>query len=193
MNEVLHTKWGKAKLYTENGNDGYYIIISKKEGYGGKPLHRLIYENVYGPIPKGQVIHHKNGNKTDNCILNLEAMDAETHSSLHHKGSNNHWYGVTGENNINYDRKHSSKSKLKTSRTMSKTGIYRVYKSKTTNVKQGFVYNYSYYDENKHRRTLSSVNLLKLKEKVVEKGLPWIIIDKEKAKNIIEAIHGSKN
>ena len=89
MKEVLHTQWGKAKIYTENGNDGYYVIISKKEGYGGKMLHRLIYENVYGEIPDGHIIHHKNGDKTDNCILNLEAITVEEHNSIHHTGKNN--------------------------------------------------------------------------------------------------------
>ena len=182
MNEVLHTKWGKAKLYSGNGNDGYYTIISKKEGYGGKKLHRLIYENVFGKIPKGHVIHHKNGDKTDNCILNLEALPAEKHNSIHHSGENNHWYGVTGEDNFNYGRNHSLKSKLKISGANNSTGIYRVSKIKNKKVTQGFLYAYYYYDKHNVRKSIRSVDILKLKEKVIKKGLPWVIIDEEKAK-----------
>lgn len=188
MNKVIHTKWGKAKLYTENGNDGYYVIISKKEGYGGKRLHRLIYENVHGEIPKGYVIHHKNGDKTDNCILNLEALPASEHSSIHNAGQNNHWYGVTGEDNFNYGRKHSINSKIKISNAKNVTGFYRVSKLKNNKVKQGFSYAYYYYDENNVRKAIGSIDITKLRDKVVDKGLPWIVTDEEKTKKILSSI-----
>lgn len=90
MNETLHTKFGNAKLYS----DGYYMITSGKEGNHCKKLHRLIWEDFYGcKVPEGYIIHHKNGNKTDNCILNLQLMRKGKHNSLHVCGENHPRYG----------------------------------------------------------------------------------------------------
>lgn len=107
MNATLHTKFGTAKL----GDDGYYKITSSGEGNHNKFLHRLIYEDFWGVKLIPQIyIHHKDGNKSNNCILNLEAMLGSTHSKLHnlgktvseetrkkiskaHKGKNNPFYG----------------------------------------------------------------------------------------------------
>lgn len=77
----LKSKYGKARL----NKKGYYTIISRKEGNYGKSLHRLIFEEVYGEIPEGYDVHHKNGNKLDNCILNLQLIRHDKHASLHHK------------------------------------------------------------------------------------------------------------
>lgn len=83
MNEPLTTKYGTAKI----NKDGYYWIVSSKEGNNGKRLHRLIYEDFWDvKLPKEIVIHHKDGNKLNNCILNLESMTHSEHSKLHHKG-----------------------------------------------------------------------------------------------------------
>lgn len=85
MNAVLHTKFGIAKLQS----NGYYHITSYKEGNYGKRLHRLIWESIWGKIPKNWVIHHVDGNKTNNCILNLWGMDKTYHNKLHNTGKNN--------------------------------------------------------------------------------------------------------
>lgn len=38
-----------------------------------RPLvHRLVYEHFVGPIPPGMTINHKNGNRRDNRVTNLE-------------------------------------------------------------------------------------------------------------------------
>lgn len=79
----MKTKWGNAKI----NNDGYYIIRSWKEGNSGKLLHRLIWEDFWGcEIPKGYVIHHRDHNPLNNCIMNLQLMKRSEHISLHHKG-----------------------------------------------------------------------------------------------------------
>lgn len=36
--------------------------------------HIVVWESVYGPLPKGREINHVNGIKTDNRIVNLEAV-----------------------------------------------------------------------------------------------------------------------
>ena len=63
---------------------GYYRIISKSEGNVGKYFHRVVYENYHKvTLLPNIVIHHKDGNNKNNCILNLEAMTNEDHSLLH--------------------------------------------------------------------------------------------------------------
>ena len=85
VNKVLKTKYGTIKIY----NHGYYQIISRKEGNRSKLLHRLIFEDFYGfKIPDGYVVHHKDGNKFNNCILNLQLLSKKEHVSLHHKDKN---------------------------------------------------------------------------------------------------------
>jgi len=140
--EVLHTKWGNAKI---NHNLGYYQISSQKEGNYGKYLHRLIFEKFYGnEIPKGFIIHHKNGDKTDNCILNLQLMKLSEHMRMHHTGENHYNYGGTlsdeHKRKIGNSRrgiKHSEEAKRKISNSSTKN-YARVVKHGTT--KQGKQY-----------------------------------------------------
>lgn len=77
---TLHTKWGTAKPNTK----GYYRITSGKEGNNMKFLHRLIFEDYHKCtlLPEGQ-IHHINGDKSNNCILNLELTHKRTHTLYH--------------------------------------------------------------------------------------------------------------
>lgn len=49
-------------------------------------LHREVYEKHYGSIPKGYIVHHKDGDKLNNSIDNLELMSRAEHASIHHKG-----------------------------------------------------------------------------------------------------------
>ena len=50
---------------------------------------------------------------------------------------------------------------------------FRVIKKRSKNYVQGFIYKYR-YPYNGKRREISSVDLNKLKEKVLEKGLEWV-------------------
>ena len=175
MNKILHTKWGYATI----NNDGYYTISSRKEGYNRKILHRLIWEDFYGcEIPKGYIIHHKDGNKTNNCILNLQLMKHGTHNHLHMNGENNHMYGKHRSETVKKRISHANSEKNST------TGLYRVYKHKIKNHEQGFNWRYNYCDENGKRRSLNSLDLDKLKEKVLDKGLEWKIVNEEKYREV---------
>ena len=159
MDEVLHTKFGTASC-----PDGrYYKITSKQEGNHNKYLHRLIYEDFWGvKLPKQIHIHHKDNNKKNNCILNLEAITGSEHMTLHMM-----------EDNPFKNQKHSDETCLHLSKIRNSTGYFRVSTCKKPNIKQGFLWVYSYYDENNKKKHISSVDLGKLEEKVVNKGLPW--------------------
>ncbi len=221
MNKILHTKFGTAKLQ----KNGYYYITSRKEGNYGKRLHRLIWEAVWGKIPKNWVVHHIDGDKTNNCLLNLYGMDKTYHNKLHNTNENNPRYGTkhTEETKQKISRAHIGKTFSKESREKmsnaklgkkqsldlvikrnkmnNRLGIFRVIKHKNKTTKQGFDYVYTYHENGKSRE-IHSIDICKLKQKVIDKGLEWIIVDEDKvkshfdektAKTIIGAIHGNTN
>lgn len=49
----------------------------------GKRLHRVVWEYHNGAIPKGYHVHHKDGNRHNNDISNLELLKAHDHESMH--------------------------------------------------------------------------------------------------------------
>ena len=46
-------------------------------------VHRKVAEIVYGEIPKGHEVHHKNRNKLDNSPDNLQVLSKEEHRKIH--------------------------------------------------------------------------------------------------------------
>lgn len=68
-------KFFNGKKYYASGN-GYYK-------HKGHYLHRDIWINAYGEIPAGYVIHHKNGNREDNRIENLDIISDMAHRQYH--------------------------------------------------------------------------------------------------------------
>lgn len=156
--ETLHTKFGTATL----NKGGYFRINTRKEGNHGKLLHRTFAEEFYGPIPSTCEVHHKDSNKMNNCIMNLQVLPKAEHYKLYYKGEDHH--------NFNKDVPLDVCKKI--SKSTNTTGFFRVSKHKKSDVKQGFIYAYM-YNENKKHKKISSVDLNKLEEKVKSQGLPW--------------------
>lgn len=168
----IKTKFGTAKI----NKHGYYQITTRSEGNNNKYLHRLIYEDYHGvKLSKQDIIHHKDNNPLNNCILNLELMSRSDHNTIHKSGEGCSFYDkhFVGELNGMYGKKHSLESCKKMSKSKNSSGYFRVCKKRNNSLKQGFSYVYYYY-EGKRRRELSSVNIEKLKEKVLANGLEWI-------------------
>ena len=124
-------------------------------------------------------------------------MYGKTHSAEARKKMSKNHHDVSGVNNPMYGKTHSaetrkkiseaSKGKTFSAETRKKisearntTGFYRVSKH-NNNCKQGFSWRYTYQN-----KEISYVNILKLKDKVEAQGLPWEIIDEEKAKESLE-------
>lgn len=157
------TKYGRIGL----SSSGYYIVTSVKEGNCHKPLHRLIYEEKFGKIPDGYHIHHKDGNKLNNNIDNLECLSPSNHGKSH-------------KHNIE-TRHNLSKMKIGTSRPTNSTGYYRVFTEKDKKYKQGFCYVYevdtSRLDGKRIKKKIRRVNLSDLEKAVKEAGYEWKKID----------------
>ena len=74
--EPLHAPTGSGHV----GRNGYRCITVN----GRRELeHRLVWERHHGPIPDGYHIHHKNGDKLDNRIDNLQLLSESAHHRLH--------------------------------------------------------------------------------------------------------------
>lgn len=81
-----------------NKKGGYLSVVlqwSNKVRY--TRIHRLVYEHFVGEIPKGHKwhIHHKDHNKQNNCVENLELVSSKEHyqrdlDSRNVKGMNNY-------------------------------------------------------------------------------------------------------
>ena len=150
----MMTEFGNAKLH-----HGYLRITSRKEGYHSQKLHRLIWEKHYGPIPEGYVIHHKDGNKLNNNISNLECMPNGDHSRLH-DALKDFRCGATP----------SFETKVKSSKKQNSSGYFRVV-IRTRGGRD--YYEYHWYEDGK-RKTITRKTIEILKSEVLKRDLEWI-------------------
>lgn len=79
--EFTNPKLGKPSKNVE----GYLTItISYGAGWFRKlPYHKYIWEQEYGPVPEGYIIHHKDEDKLNNSLDNLELLTKAEHMRLH--------------------------------------------------------------------------------------------------------------
>lgn len=86
--------------YIEHTNlaycDGYKFRKDKKSGYWlcttlHKRLHIYIWEKANGKVPNGYQIHHKDGNKDNNELDNLQLLTRSEHMKLHINEKDKEW------------------------------------------------------------------------------------------------------
>lgn len=65
-------------------NNGYYGKTRGKRTL----MHRDVWEFHNEPIPEGYDIHHRDHNKENNCIDNLECLHKAEHARLYATGNN---------------------------------------------------------------------------------------------------------
>ena len=195
----MKTKFGTVRF------DGRYMrISSRKEGNEDKLLHRLVFEDFYQiKLPSDIVIHHEDGDTTNNQIWNLVPMTPAEHNTLHHKGTHlteeakkRISNAMSGDKNPFYGKRHSEETKtyLSEIRRGENNPNYGVpmsddqkrlisLKKNTTGYRNVSIqqclgckqgFRYRYnYSENGKKKAIQSVSLEALKEKVLAKGLAW--------------------
>lgn len=67
----------EGRRYCPDGKGYYYNSTTRKR------LHQAVWITYNGPIPDGCEIHHKDLNKDNNDIDNLECMTSQEHKALH--------------------------------------------------------------------------------------------------------------
>lgn len=81
---------GKEYKAYDNGNGYHYIYLGVRKTKG---VHRFIMELHIGrTLSKNEHVHHKDGNKKNNSLENLEIIDGKLHNSIH-----------TAERNLKHD------------------------------------------------------------------------------------------
>jgi len=69
-------KQGKKK-------DGYITVnLSRNNKHKRLTVHRIVMAAFVGPCPEGMEVNHKDGNKANNCLENLEYMTRQ--QNVHH-------------------------------------------------------------------------------------------------------------
>lgn len=76
--EIIELDGFKFYKYEENGYFNGYVNGKRIR------LHRYVWEKHNGEIPKGYHIHHKDHNKFNNDISNLELISASEHEKSHY-------------------------------------------------------------------------------------------------------------
>lgn len=155
------------------------------------------------PMPKSEHswLHHKGMKHSNEAKEKIrKSRLGTTHSektkqlfSKQRTGKNNGMYGKHHTDKTkklislrNTNSRHSLESKKKHSKTNSSTGFYGVYKL-FGNYRNGFTFRYQTY-VGKKRISISSVDFLKLRKKVIEKNFHWEILDEDKAKKFVKDI-----
>jgi hypothetical protein len=85
-------------------SNGYYCVRVEEVDTGkhySMLVHRLVWEEGHEEvIPKGYVIHHKDGNKQNNALSNLQKMTRTAHRR-HHKQYRERKYQVKRVQKLN--------------------------------------------------------------------------------------------
>ena len=77
--EGKHAIFNGQKFYVADGR----FISTKVFGKARKYLHRTVWEYHNGDIPDGMHIHHKDHNKLNDAIQNLQLVTPEEHARIH--------------------------------------------------------------------------------------------------------------
>lgn len=64
----------------------YYEFNGYHRARDGRFLHRVLYEQSNGPVPEGHHVHHKDGDRANNALENLESKDGRQHIADHMRG-----------------------------------------------------------------------------------------------------------
>lgn len=157
LNKNQHYNVFLQKHWNQYGSDNFTfsIIKSCKEKY----LNRFekLYIKIYNAFDSG---YNYTIGGDFNPMMSIEVRNKVSKSTT---GDKNHFYG----------KKHSLLSEIIMSQKHNTSGYFRVSKE-YGKYKNGYRWRYQYYDDDNKKRAIKSVNIDKLKNKVINLGLPWI-------------------
>ncbi|HET6457263.1 MAG TPA: HNH endonuclease signature motif containing protein [Nitrosopumilaceae archaeon] len=82
----IHQEHFNRKFYQDKKTK-YWISTD----YPRIRAHRWVWVNIHGNIPKGYHIHHKNEDRSDNTIENLELIEQSRHFRHHYNDEKREW------------------------------------------------------------------------------------------------------
>jgi len=90
LGRVKSFKCKKEKILNKNNSPRYVVTLCREKIKLLRYDYVLVYETFSGDVVvKGECIHHKNENITDNRFENLEKMTKSDHHKLHNTGIKN--------------------------------------------------------------------------------------------------------
>lgn len=133
--------------------------------------HRYLWEQANGPIPKGYIIHHINGDVQDNRLENLLCLTPKEHKRLHKeeqiKSTGSDYYGKRCKNWVDNNREKWNKYQNEYKKTHKYTTSKEVSKN--------------YYEKNKEKCIQKSLNYYyQHKETINKKAMERYYKNKEK-------------
>lgn len=136
-------------------------ILKHKFLYGEKPRFNF---TIGGEGTSGYVTPEETREKISKSLTGRKhTTEARKNISEGHKGIKPWNTGLS----------YSTEQCVDLSKRTNTTGYFRVYIKKDKTCKQGYNYVYQYYDKKNKRKSISSVNIKTLEEKVKSKGLEW--------------------
>lgn len=78
----FHRNKSEGRIMSLANINGWYFTVILRDGngeYSTKRIHQLVAEHFIGEIPKGYQVHHKDGNKQNNNVDNLEIINPKKH------------------------------------------------------------------------------------------------------------------
>ena len=94
-------KINSGYILSNQNKKGWYLTVNLFDSNGfrhTKRIHRLVAEAFIGNIPQGYHVHHKDDNKQNNCVENLEIIHPVAHRK---KTEVEHQEIITGMVNYN--------------------------------------------------------------------------------------------
>jgi len=81
----ISDRWKRLKQSTEK-KSGYLCVKLRKDGRNHNfRVHSLIVRTFLAPLVRGQITHHRDRDKKNNRLNNLEVKNLDQHSSEHHR------------------------------------------------------------------------------------------------------------
>ena len=71
-------QWYKGTKFTRDDTTGYYLNSTIR-----KRMHIFVWEDYNGKLPEGYEVHHKDFDRSNNDISNLQLLTASEHRKLH--------------------------------------------------------------------------------------------------------------